>query len=694
MMLRLGVGIPTYDNPATLVTVVSSVLENCPFPILIYDDGSKLPVSELLEKSGLKNHPRISLIRSETNRGKGWALRHSFSWAIKQGWTHLLTLDADGQHDPAEIFALAQAALEKPWNLVIGVRSLEGEHVPQASKFGRKFSNFWVDVETDFKVADSQSGFRVYPLFFVQGTQFFTRKFDFEIEVLIRLLWKGVGVSEVPVKCVYPPAHERVSHFNKFRDNVRISILNTVLVALALFRMKQKPSKIGWAVGVGSFIGTSPWIGFHSVIAAGVALVTRLSFPYVWLGTHVSLPPLMPFLIAGSTKIGSIVFPRANFFQRWIVGSAFLGGGLGFALGIAAFFIARRFQKNEPKGEPAWSGRTRGGRFGNTFLRKLGQTFGIKPVYFCLHFIVPYFYVFAPRARRAANEYWKKIQPELGWFQRQRRVHAQLMIFARTLVDRVQQSFSEELLFDFRSTGGKELLDLSRGKSPLVLVGAHVGAWELAALAFRHYKLPIRFTLIRYEAQGMTFQKASGISSRTQAEGIKLLQSNSTVNLTVNPLLQAKEALSEGAPVAMMADRPIGTHFELVPFLGGLAAFDTTPLRVAVACRAQLAFTYGFKGEGKKYHLMMEQAQDYSQLGVPKSELGYRFACDFAKSLEAQLRKHPEQWFNFFSFWSAVSPSAVLSESTQRRMHHWPAEWSTPPKVPLQSEALPPSACE
>ncbi|HEX4926010.1 MAG TPA: glycosyltransferase family 2 protein, partial [Bdellovibrionales bacterium] len=257
MILRFRVCIPTYDNPATIAGVVRDVLNAAPFPVLVVDDGSHEPVAPILQREGLLGN-RVQVLRFETNRGKGAALQAAFTDSVKNGFTHLVTVDGDGQHLASEMDCLITVAKENPWDLIIGNRKLESATVPGISKFGRKFSNFWVDYQTGFKILDSQSGFRIYPLFHVQSMTFWTRKFDFEIEVLIRLLWRGVSIREVQCRVHYPPPEERVSHFRKFRDNVRISALNTILVILSLLKSHQAPREIGVAVGLGILIGCTP----------------------------------------------------------------------------------------------------------------------------------------------------------------------------------------------------------------------------------------------------------------------------------------------------------------------------------------------------------------------------------------------------------------------------------------------------
>jgi hypothetical protein len=112
--------------------------------------------------------------------------------------------------------------------------------VPGKSSFGNKFSNFWFWVETGLKMPDTQSGYRLYPVRQMKDIRFFTQKYEFEIEVLVRSSWKGIRIDTVPVNVFYPSKEERISHFRPFRDFGRISVLNTVLVTIAFLYIKPR----------------------------------------------------------------------------------------------------------------------------------------------------------------------------------------------------------------------------------------------------------------------------------------------------------------------------------------------------------------------------------------------------------------------------------------------------------------------
>src|SRR5690606_35617176 len=160
---------------------------------------------------------------------------------------------SDGQHYPSDLVKFLDQLEETPGALIVGGRNLNQENVPTKSSFGNRFSNFWFWVNTGISLPDTQSGYRCYPLKSLALQHYFTKKYEFEIEVMVRASWSGVPVLSIPVSVYYPTAEERVSHFRPFKDFSRISVLNTFLVLVALlwikprdfFRMLMK--KEGWS---------------------------------------------------------------------------------------------------------------------------------------------------------------------------------------------------------------------------------------------------------------------------------------------------------------------------------------------------------------------------------------------------------------------------------------------------------------
>ena len=215
--------IPTFNNGGTVADVVRGVLR-LGLPVLVVDDGSTDDTAQRLE--GLE----IDRIRHARNQGKGRALKTGLEEARRLGYRFALTLDADGQHDPADIPALVAAA--GPRTLVIGSRNLTAEGMPAGNTFANRFSNFWFTVQTGRKLPDTQTGFRVYPLEDIPSLRLLTSRYEAELALLVFSAWKNLRIVPVPVRVYYP--EDRVSHFRPFADFSRISVLNTVLCVLAL----------------------------------------------------------------------------------------------------------------------------------------------------------------------------------------------------------------------------------------------------------------------------------------------------------------------------------------------------------------------------------------------------------------------------------------------------------------------------
>ncbi len=223
--LRAAIVIPVYNHGAKVRKVVEKCLQ-FRLPVVVVDDGSTDCTSDVLASlSG------ITVIRHEENRGKGASLLTGFA-AVLQSADWAITIDADGQHNPNDIPLLTCAASGGQRPLVIGKRTeMEQKNVPWTSRWGRKFGNFWVWASCGRWLFDSQSGFRIYPLpeTLHLGTQ--ARRFQFEVEVLVRAVWRGIPIVETPVHAIYGPPGERVSHFRPWLDFWRNTQTFTKLIA-------------------------------------------------------------------------------------------------------------------------------------------------------------------------------------------------------------------------------------------------------------------------------------------------------------------------------------------------------------------------------------------------------------------------------------------------------------------------------
>jgi len=222
--------IPVFNHATTLRDVVGKTLERCPNVIVVDDGSTDADIAEILD--GLD----IELASHDNNRGKGEAIKTGADIAKRKNADFVVTIDADGQHDPADIDKFIPLLDTADPKIIVGSRDFDSSNVPDRSKFGREFSNFWIRFETGLDVRDTQSGFRAYPVDTLLDPAVSAKHYAFETEVLVKAAWKGVEVVNVDISVFYPEKGERVSHFKIFRDNFRISLLHARLTAERLLR--------------------------------------------------------------------------------------------------------------------------------------------------------------------------------------------------------------------------------------------------------------------------------------------------------------------------------------------------------------------------------------------------------------------------------------------------------------------------
>ena len=280
--------IPTYNNAGTLADVVQRAMQQG-LPVLVVDDGSTDGTAALLKKmmerevtpsaknyadateitslstditsidatgitslskinntdrvegkvipsaknyadaTGITSPSTLYVITHQVNQGKGKALKTGFQEALRLGYEYVITLDADGQHHPEDVPLLMAQKGEK--TLVVGSRSIRGKD--GGSSFANKISNFWFTLYTWIKLPDTQTGYRLYPLKSLPSLGLLSARYEAELTLLVFSAWKGLKLVPVPVQVEYP--EDRVTHFRPGKDFTRISILNTLLLFIAIF---------------------------------------------------------------------------------------------------------------------------------------------------------------------------------------------------------------------------------------------------------------------------------------------------------------------------------------------------------------------------------------------------------------------------------------------------------------------------
>lgn len=382
--LKTCVIIPTYNNDQTLAKVIEEITFFTSH-IIVVNDGSTDNTLAIVQR-----FPGVQLIGYEKNKGKGWALRQAFAYAIRKDYQYAVTIDSDGQHFASDLPAFIEKLQTTPGSLIIGARNMDQTSVPGGSSFGYKFSNFWFRAETGIRCPDTQSGYRLYPLAPINKMHFYTKKFEFEIEILVRLAWKGIKIGSVPVTVHYAPKETRVSHFRPTIDFIRISILNTILVLIAflyirprnffrglfnmkkfkqvlndhLFNVSHSPGLRAASVGFGVFMGIIPIWGFQLVVAIFLAVLFKLNKILVIIAANISIPPMIPLIIFLSYKAGAfwmganarqLHFDRTlslssvqKNLQQYIYGSITLAVVAGIAFMVITFALLKLFEKKTP----------------------------------------------------------------------------------------------------------------------------------------------------------------------------------------------------------------------------------------------------------------------------------------------------------------------------------------------------------
>lgn len=318
--------IPSYNNDIYIEKLLLDVYEYCN-DVIVVNDGCTDRTPEILAK-----YKTLHVITFTENKGKGEALRSGFKYALNKGFNYAITLDSDGQHFAKDIPAMLSLLETEPDALVIGSRQSDTDNVPRKNSFANRISNFWFRIETGVKLPDTQSGFRLYPITALKGIRTFSGRYEYELEIIVKASWKGIKIRSVPIDVYYPPGDERITHFRPFVDFLRISLLNSILVILALayYRPRQIINKYrkkslkqiisediiksdmpkhmtALSIAFGIFMGIFPVWGYQLAIGFFLAHLFKLNKAIFFITANISLPPMIPAILYLSYVTGSYV---------------------------------------------------------------------------------------------------------------------------------------------------------------------------------------------------------------------------------------------------------------------------------------------------------------------------------------------------------------------------------------------------
>ena len=368
--------IPCFNHVETLAGVALAAARHC--DVLVVDDGSTIPLPEL---------PGIEVLILERNSGKGAALKAGLAWASERGFSHAITMDADGQHFADDVPVFMKACAENPEALIVGVRDFEAAGAPKGRRRSNAISAFWFRVASGVRLPDTQCGFRAYPLALMSRMKIRSGRYAFELETMIRAAWLEVPIVSVPARCIYRPEQLKHSHFRPVMDFIHIGLINAALIIQSwtiprtlranwcvgkrnsvVTTIKElfsdhahDPLKMAMAVALGFFFGIAPIWGLQMIAAATIAHWLRLNKAITLLASNISIPPVMPFIFYGALVLGHWMFTgefldlRAQevtrqvvmgYLGQWVVGSfalAAIVSGTGF---VATYGIAQMVRRS------------------------------------------------------------------------------------------------------------------------------------------------------------------------------------------------------------------------------------------------------------------------------------------------------------------------------------------------------------
>ena len=366
---------PTFNNAGTLAGVVDAV-RALRLPVIVVNDGCTDTTEQVLAaRAGT-----IEVVTHPCNLGKAAALRSGFDRAIELGYTHVLTLATDGQHDTGDVVPMIDLSRAHPDALILGARDTNIPGYPLGNRIARRISNAVVWLHSGTRVTDSQCGLRVYPLVLAQLP---TRapRYGYETEILVRCGWANVAVIEHRVRCVYELSTGRVSHFRPLLDTARsvgmhVRLLTRSLTPIRPMRLHSSTDRtttgtiiqrlLRWfspmrawrsirndraerrrfavALSLGVLIANLPIYGVQSLLSLALAKRWRLHPLAVLAGSHLSTPPVGPLLIAAAIATGHFMLhgraatlaefdpTQIGYFEllrrvaiEWIIGSILCG---------------------------------------------------------------------------------------------------------------------------------------------------------------------------------------------------------------------------------------------------------------------------------------------------------------------------------------------------------------------------------
>jgi len=297
---------------------------------------------------------------------------------------------------------------------------------------------------------------------------------------------------------------------------------------------------------------------------------------------------------------------------------------------------------NPPK-EVRWSGRTRGGRFGNWFFVQVVRWLGVKWAYAWLVFVAAYFTVAGGPSRRASLDFLGRVFGPISFWKRPWLVYRHFFAAGVTLLDRLAVIMGNARM-EYRMEGEEQFLEYLRQGRGIILVGAHLGNWEIGGHLLGRLGKPVNVVVLEKEEARVRAMFEQALADRQ----FRLLSTDDHPLRSI-PIIAA---LKRGEIVALHGDRSFGGSDLVVPFLGGKARFPVGPFKLAAASGAPLFQVFVVRERLGHYLFFTHPPELLGRevLRAPDEALRPQVTA-YAQRLEAAARKYPWQWANFYPYW-------------------------------------------
>ncbi|MDB4497788.1 acyltransferase [Gammaproteobacteria bacterium] len=292
------------------------------------------------------------------------------------------------------------------------------------------------------------------------------------------------------------------------------------------------------------------------------------------------------------------------------------------------------------KSNREWTAQSRGGALGHRIFIKLIQWFGVNTAYVLLAFVAGYFIPFAPKATKSMWYYYREIH-HYSKLKTIVSLYKHYFRFGQTLIDKIAVLSGKENNYRFEFSDEYASF-ISNDADGLVIIGAHMGSWEMGSSFFKEYKKKIN--IVMYDGEHAAVKNALSVTKQTLNYSIIPINEGG-----LEAMLKIKIALNNGEGVCFQGDRYLGEeHRLLLPFMGKMAYFPEGPFLLASKLRKPIIFYFAIR-QGKTYKFNFTQASSQEKPG--SKAYMYDIAKQYTQALEKQVKEHPNQWFNFYPFW-------------------------------------------